>query len=321
MKRIQIVTLNAGLVGLCLMLAGSKLMAQAEGVNKGPVSMTASLVGSSTVSLGEPVLIKYVVKNSAEQLVSAFDQQSNGSPSITESLTEVGGTPLVPSVSRRLPHWKSETLSMEDGPNLTEMRKDESRSWQSLANSRIAFPHPGSYVLHIQVRMPCQLGDINQDAVNQNERSTLSADYVFPLKVIAAPLSYLHTVAEQLRKRIMQTTDVEARATLIEALFSMPEAAAASSWQSLVEEPKLDGATLSEITTALADQLTLRAADLLAEVAWNPLQPTSSLDEAMPGVHLDEMYDAGTPVLKKHIDELYKQHGIARQKYQLQWNN
>jgi len=306
-KSLPIITL--GLMSLCFVLSGTNLLAQSDGSDTGPVSMTASLAGSSTICVGEPILLKYVVTNSSElpATVSSkrdkYDQEDKYDTLGTESFTEVGDKPLVPSASLLVPHHTSDTLKLMDGVDLTG---NSSRSWEVLANAGITFPHAGSYILRVHVERPYVSG-----SREQGERFVLSGDYAFPLKVVAANPAYLHSMAEHLRGRILKTPEIEARATLIQALFSMPEASAASSWQALVEEPKLDGTALNEITTSLADLQTIKAVDLLAEIIWNPVQPSASLDEAMPSQRLDEMYDASDPTVKKHIDDLTAQHKVA----------
>jgi len=37
------------------------MRAQSEAADSGPINLTVSLAGSPTVSLGEPILLKYVV--------------------------------------------------------------------------------------------------------------------------------------------------------------------------------------------------------------------------------------------------------------------
>ena len=98
----------------------------------------------------------------------------------------------------------------------------------------------------------------------------------------------------------------------------MPESAASSSWQSLIEEPKLDGTTLNEIGTALEGLQTVRSADLLAEMFWEPVQSPDTVAEAAVLQHFSGMYDAGTPAIKKHIKNLHQQHGVAMFPYGLE---
>lgn len=310
MERTRIVTLSVGLIGLCLMLAGARLMAQAEGANKGPVSMTASLAVSSTVALGEPLLVKYNVTNSSEQPASVFTKEANGEPLITETFTEVGGKALVPTVSRVFLYKGVNALHLWNGLSIPG---DTSQSWQELANAKISFPHAGSYVLRVHVQMPYVVGDIVR-----GEHYILSSNYVFPLKVILVKPSELHVTAERLRVSILNTTDVKMKTILIEALLSMPEVSAATSWQSLIENPKLDGATLDEIASALADHQTLKSADLLAEMFWEATQSPNDVAEASVFQHFYAMYDAGTPALRKHIEDLHKQRGVAMSNIRLE---
>ena len=312
MKQNQMALASIGLMALCLMFSGTRLLAQSESEERGPVMLTASLAGPSTVCFGEPILLRYILKNNGDLPVSVSVADTQGDTLGTDSLTEVRRKPLIPSASLLTPRHKSNssTLEMMDGPSLTG---NGSKMWEAFANARITFPHPGSYVLRVHVERPYVAGDPQQGA-----RYVLKRDFVFPLNVVAANPAYLRSTANQLRESILRTTDVAARATLTQALFSMPEANASSSWQALIEEPKLDGKTLNEIGTALEGLQTDRAADLLAEMLWEPVQSRDTIAEAEVYQHFYGMYDAATPAVKKHIENLHKQHGVTTAHFALE---
>lgn len=305
MKQKQTAIIGSVLMALGLMLGGHPLRAQSEETATGPVNLTVSLAGSSTVSLGEPILLKYVVKNNGGQQASVYTADAEQNPLITERFTDTAGKTLVPLVNPILPHRSPNTLFIFDGPNLEGMNAGTSRSWETVANAYVTFPHPGRYVLRVHVQNPVVFGDDDQAP-----RHLLSGDYVFPLTVVQANPSALRATAERLRQSVLSTTDLNARATLIKALFSMPEDTASASWQTLVEEPRLDGYALSQIGKALARIHTARAADILMEMTWEPAQTPLARAEAMSGQHLDEMYDTGDAELKKHIEELRAKHGL-----------
>lgn len=295
----------------CLMLNDDGLLAQPEAADVGPLSMTVTLAGSPTVSLGEPILLRYVVKDSSDQPASVFTADVQHNPLITERFTDASGKPLVPSVSPIPSHKSAHTMVSWDGLSING---STSATWEAVANAGITFPRPGSYVLRVHVQNPYVIGDVDQGA-----HYVLSGDYVFPLEVVKAKDSYLHSTAERLRRSILQTLDVKVKRTLIKALFSMPEATASASWQALVEDPKFDdGYALGQVATALARVHTIKAADILSEMVWSPAQPSSALDEASPAQHLYEMYDTGDPALRKHIEELHKQHGAAMSPYRIE---
>ncbi len=310
MKQKSTAIVSIALMTLCFTLSGTRLLAQSQGEEKGPVSVTASLAEASTVCLGEPILLRYDVKNSGQLEVAVSNTDAKEDTLGTETFTEAAGKPLVPSASLLVPHYQSETLFMYPSVNLAG---NGSKSVKALTNARITFPHTGSYVLRVHVERPYVVGDRDQGT-----RYVLKGDYVFPLKVVAADPAYLHGTAQSLREGILRTTDAEEKATLVRALFSMPESAASSSWQSLIEEPKLDGGTLNEIGTALEGLQTSRAADLLAEMFWEPVQSPDTVAEASVFQHFYGMYDAATPAVKKHIEDLHKQHGVAMSKIRLE---
>lgn len=196
--------------------------------------------------------------------------------------------------------------------DLTNLNGNTSRSCETVANAYVTFPRPGRYVLRVHVQDPYVVGDDDQ-----GPRQLLTGDYVFPLTVVGANPASLRATAERLRQRFLQTYDVNVRAMLIKALFSMPEDTASASWQALVENPRLDGASLSQIGTALARIHTIRATDILAEMIWEPAQPRDVLNQALPGRDLDDVYETGDAVLRKHIEELHKQRGVGMSQYHI----
>lgn len=312
-KNISSVLIILGPMILGLMPIGSQLRAQSEASDPGPLDLTVSLAGSSTVSLGEPVFLKYVINNSGGEKATVYTADANHKPLITERFTDATGKPLVASVNPIPPRHSPHTMASWNGREVTG---NAATTWKTVANDHVTFPRPGRYVLRVHVENGYVLGSMSD--IVQGSHYVLSGDYVFPLTVVATNPAYLRATAEQLRRSVLPTLDVNARATLIQALFSMPEATASASWQTLVEEPKLDGSSLGQIGAALARIHTNRAADILAEMIWEPTQPSMALSEALPEKYLYEMYDTGDPALKKHIEDLHKQHGVEMSHFRLE---
>ena len=61
MKQKSTAIITGTLIACGLMFSGTQLRAQSEAAESGPLNLTVSLAGSPTVSLGEPILLKYVV--------------------------------------------------------------------------------------------------------------------------------------------------------------------------------------------------------------------------------------------------------------------
>lgn len=315
MKRDSITTIiSSVLMALGLMLGGNQLRAQSEAIESGPLALTVALAGSSTVSLGEPVLLKYVVNNTGAQKASVFTEDGKQNSLITERFTDAAGKMLVPSVNPIPPRRVINGIISSSGLiNLTDLEANTSRRWETVAGAYVTFPSPGRYVLRVHVQDPYVIGDDDQ-----GPRQLLTGDYAFPLNVVEAKPATLRATAERLRSSVLTTTDVNVRAMLVKALFSMPEDTASASWQALVEEPRLDGSSLSQIGTALARIHTIRATDILAEMIWEPAQPRDVLNQALPGRDLMDVYDTGDAALRTHIEELHKQRGVGMAHYRLQ---
>ena len=313
MKRKSTAIISALLVGLSLMLGREEVRAQSEAADSGPLNLTVSLVNSPTIVLGEPILLKYVVSNSSRQKTSGAEADFRSLPLISERITDATGKLLVPSISPIPPQRIINGMIPSEGLDLTDLNGNTSRGGETVVNAFISFPHPGRYFLRVHVQNPYVIGDDDQ-----GPRHLLSGIYVFPLTVTEANPAYLRATAERLRQSVLPTLDVNLRATLIKALFSIPEATASTSWQTLIEEPKLDGSSLSQIGTALARIHTVRATDILAEMVWEPAQPREAQYESVPEKHLYEMYDTGDAALRKHIEDLHKQHGVEMSHYRLE---
>ena len=313
MKQKSTAIITGTLIAFSLMLGGNQMRAQSEAADSGPINLTVSLAGSPTVSLGEPILLKYVVNNTGGQKANVFTEDSKQNSLITERFTDAMGKMLVPSVNPILPHRIVNGMIPSSGlVNLTDLEANTSRKWETVANAYVTFPRPGRYILRVHVQDPYVIGDDDQ-----GPRQLLTGDYVFPLTVIEAKPSYLRATAERLRSSVLATSDLNVRATLIKALFSMPEATASASWQNLVEEPRLDGYALSQIGTALARIHTIGATDILAEMIWEPVQPRDVLNQASPGRDLDDVYETGDAALRKHIEELHKQRGVGMSQFHI----
>ena len=313
MKQKSTAIITGTLIACGLMFSGTQLRAQSEAAELGPLNLTISLAGSPTVVLGEPILLKYVINNSSGQEATAYTADANHNPLITERFTDAAGKPLAPLASPIPLHHMSHTMTSWDGLGVSGSKPT---TWETVANDHITFPHPGHYVLQVHVENGYVMGQMSD--VVQGAHYALSGDYVFPLTVVEANPAYLRATAERLRLRVLPTSDVNARATLIKALFSMPEDTASASWQALVEEPRLDGSSLSQIGTALARIHTIKAVDILAKMVWEPAQPHDILGESLPEKHLYEIYDTGDAALWRHIEDLNKQHGTEIPNYRLE---
>ncbi len=305
--------ISGAMIALGLTFGGSQLRAQSEAAEPGPLDLTVSLAGSSTVVLGEPVLLRYVINNSNGQEATVYTTDVNHNPLITERFTDAAGRPLVPLASPIPLHHMSHTMTSWDG---LEVSGSGSTTWEAVANDHITFPHPDRYVLRVHVENGYVMGRMSD--VVQGAQHVLAGDYAFPLNVVEAKPAYLRATAERLRLGVLLTLDVKARATLIKALFSMPEDTASASWEALGQDPKLDSSSLTQVATALARIHTSGAADILAKIIWEPAQPHEVLAGAAPAQYLYEMYDTGDSVLKKHIEDLHKQHGAEMSHFRIE---
>ena len=55
-----------------------------------------------------------------------------------------------------------------------------------------------------------------------------------------------------------------------------------------------------------------------AEMFWEPVQSPEAVAQAEVFQHFYGMYDAATPVVKRHIEDLHKQRGVAMAPFRLE---
>lgn len=140
----------------------------------------------------------------------------------------------------------------------------------------------------------------------QDSGTNLTQDYTFPLIITASNTDRLRSTAEALCQSIIQEKYGPRHKALMEALFSMPEAQAAASWEALASKPSMDADLIAH---HLEHVHSPKAADILARMLRDPTLSPDNLTAV--GRRLNEMYNTGNAKLREHIKQIAASYRIT----------
>jgi len=250
---------------------------------------------SNTVSLGEPLVLKYRITNSESRGVKVYmGKDERGWLSM--SLKDASGHP------------------MQAIPDPEAIRSGIHSSGVTLDQNGY---HVG-YVVVSQKFQPTQIGQYRLNltshltylwADGSDERYTEDQNYSLPVTVTARDPQRLHTVAEGLRWAVLNDKDVSQYRSAIKALLSMRGPECLSVWRELATDPNLDAFRAADVIHELANVQSVSASDILA--AMQPIAPErwSQMGTAPLDV-LQWMWHPATPAVKQHINQLLKEAGV-----------
>ncbi len=220
--------------------------------------------------LGEPVLLHYTITNTSAETVWV-DWKG-------ENLTR--GNSTVPT----LPPWLTVVLSARLGAMLTptaepvspftaadyavvsprrELAAGASREGTLVLSRWYTLPRAGSYQIALHVRLPYRVG-------SDSQKQPLSSDQTLPLLVSSPNPVGLRQVAAALARAAVQPAGFEQTITVLDSLFSMPEAVAYEAWRQVALDPRLGSLATLQVTLDLARVGSANAVDLLYRMATDP---------------------------------------------------
>jgi len=177
---------------------------------------------------------------------------------------------------------------------------------------RIVNLRPGRYTLTVHVRLPYTTAGNNEENPLRIEKeikasgNVFSRVFRFPLTVTAPNDGVLRATAASLLKSISTLPYGSEYIADTDALFSMPEAQAASSWQELATHPNAMNSSL--IADRLGGVGSAKASDLLLKMLDNPaLPPAASM---LVSRKLAEVYNSGNTDLRSHLRNAMMQRGV-----------
>ncbi len=256
------------------------------------------------LTVGEPVILHAEITNPLAGQRLWVQTGWYGSGWYTLSLLDSAGRPVAP-----LPDTRTREAKRALSPSLKIVSPDCSAPLDIVVTSFLPIPHPGKYLLKVHVQAPYAPEEVSAENFPQVQRqlksgeTALAGDFVFPLTIGAADPGVLQSRANALVQNIFTQTVGKSHDTDLDALFSMPEDAAAASWQRLADAGNLD--TQERVADHLANLHTSKAVDILFKMLDNPAGNTSFVSDK-----LAETYNQGSPALREHIKSIAAQKGL-----------
>ncbi len=288
-------------------LAGVSAQAQTPGAD---LNAAISLASSSTITQGEPVILRYSIKNEfqATRFIGMREDCSNW---LSLSLVDASGHAVA---GRSVPTARQQ----DSGNSFGSLTSNFSTPGLINAHSTLEgyvvasqwFPTQaaGRYTLVAHVHLFYRV--VAASAPADGEVS--AQDISFPLTIAKADTARLRSTGQNLEKTILRLSPAEPvakRNILINALFSMPSAQAAPSWQALLSDPSSSFWVLSE---AVEDLVWLKPADAPDILMGMLLKPGPTQDKHITSAVINGMarvYRGSNPLLRQHIRALYASHG------------
>lgn len=281
-----------------------------------PFHLEVHLVSSSVI-LGEPIVLRYRLTNTSEQGITVHmgrDQKDW----MTMRLEGPSKTTVPPRLDPRLRRGGIYSTGIR-------LSAESSAAGYIIVSQRFLVSQAGDYNLSLDVLAPYEAYFQDGKAPPRSEeqpatKNVLAESHAFSLTVTAAQPTRLGAIAEALWESAAQGSNAK-RTMLLEALFSMPEEYASESWRAAATDPRLLHSRLF-----IADQLerlsTIAAADILAEMVLNTpegvvSQPASDGAKSPItfsfSVHrqFHNLYFHADPSLKAHLTKMYNDRGLA----------
>lgn len=251
---------------------------------------------STTISLGEPLILKYQISNAENRRISVYmgkDKQDW----LSMKLNDASG-----HVVQALPASAHTTGSIHsDGVDLDALSHSEG---YVVISQKFQPPHPGQYRLSLATHLIYSWDDMS------GENYTKDQDYSLPVTVTAKNPQKLLTVAEGLRQTVLHDENVSENQAAIKALFAMRTPDCLPVWRELATDPTLDPWRAVEVTQQLGNAGTVSASDILAEMQM--IAPERWLHTGtFPSDALKTMRGSASPELKQHINQLLTNVGVS----------
>lgn len=254
----------------------------------------------STITLGEPLILKYRVSNPENQRMHV-NIDSDLSRWLTMRLNDASGHPV-----RRTQIDDAATQAtyhpITDGVPVGPKSQHEG----FLVLSQNFEPvQAGRYQLELSAHLAYAWGGRN--VINGTSES--EQNYSLPLMVTARDPQRLRAIAESLRQTVLGTKDVDQYRLANKALFSMRDPACLPVWRELATDAKIDPWKAVDVMDQLQDVGSVSACDILAEMQSVAPERWSQTGTA-PFEVLQRMWRPATPEVKQHINQLLEEAGV-----------
>lgn len=298
---------------LMILLAGSSSPRPVLADPTGPqaLDLRMTMASSTRISLGEPIVVHYTIKNMAPAEQITFHAGEKNNEWYAFSLTDSKGR----TIKAVPPPTLGTTQGLHQSPEASIPHGDRMEG-DLVVTRYLAVPGPGTYTLVVHTATPYYVEPSDAGWYPNGRPSSmqlveLRQDFRFPLIVTATTSAALRVLSEALRRKLADARYAGQWKSLTEQLFSLPEEEAFSAWQTLLTDPTTSDLVLTTAADQLASQPDVTKASLLAEALWGGVQLMDN--DAHPGLWkaLLKMYGTPDPVLKQRIHSLYNMHGIS----------
>lgn len=302
MNKISLQMYSLILSGILLSLLGSAKLHADVSSDTAP-QLKIQLATGAKFTLGEPVILHAEITNPLAGQKLCIQTGWYEADWYTLRLVDSAGNPVA-----ALPDTRTREARGALGPSLKIISPDSTAPLDIVATRFLPIQHPGKYFLKVHVQAPYAPEEVSAENFSQVQRQLKSGetavvgDFVFPLTISAANPSVLQSRANALVQDILQPGS-KSYYTDFDALFSMPEDAAVTSWQRLADSGNAD--TQARVADHLANLHTSKAADILFKMLDN-----SSGNGSFVSDKLSEIYNQGNPALREHIKSMATKKGI-----------
>lgn len=260
-----------------------------------PGVLQASLA-NSTISLGEPLMLKYQITNLEDRRVDVYMGRDKRDW-LSMSLVDASGH-LVQAIPDAVP--------VKGGLHTDGIVVDASGydGDYVVISQKFQIPHPGQYRLTLASHLTYTWDDAHE------EKSTDDQQFSLPVTVTARDPKRLRTIAEGLRHSVLQDKDVARHQLATQALFSMRDAECLPVWRELATDPSLDPWRALDVVRQLADNGSVKASDILAEMQMIAPERWSQTGSS-PLDALERMQRNAAPDVKQHIAQVLADAGVS----------
>jgi hypothetical protein len=304
----------AKLLGSVMLLCMTSSLSSAQTDPSDPLKVQMGLVTSRAFPVGEPIILHYEIGNILQSGQVSYHAGYHGDEWYTLSITQKASRPTG-AIREGRSSWPTATHT---GTDVT-VESGRSQDGDIVVSPALVPKHPGNYTLTVRVRLqgnaPPAASSPENEAPDDNAQFRFTEDYVFPLMVTKGDLIRLTATAEELSHDAQSVGNIGRSRLLVESLFSIPEAQALPSWQSLADNPKTPDPALLVATERLGCLRSSAAVRLLGQLAFRHSEEPASNNESVnssASKALATLYNTSDAGFRQQIEQVFISHGLDK---------
>ncbi len=282
----------------------------------GSLDAQVSLVTSSTLTVGEPVVLYYRLSNTSPSKQLTFNAGEHRRGWYSLSLTNENGQKV--TATANVPFGDQHRKQGLYQPQEISILPSAYVEGDCVVTQALGIAQPGKYTLNFHIPIIYYMepkGAWYPEGRPANQKPfSLMRDYSFSLVVMEANPERLQATAKKLCHELQDVKLLGKSQALLAALSSLPEDIALPNWQNLILDPATPPAVLNEAVVLLGELRSPGAAELLGQVIFDrPPATGTNEDLVRMGAHraLTEMYNAGDAQLRQKMKQVFISHGAS----------